>query len=464
MPSLPLAGPSGQLRGGAEVRRVIGWIPVATESQSAKGGVAYYLKQAAGLRLLGNLGGPIRGLCAANGALYAAANGKLQSVSSAWSARSLGAIVDAPASMAANQTQLSCVASANSYVLDFATSAVSQVVTNWQGSTLVDVLDGYGVYGQPDSRQFYVSNHEDFTALDPLNFASAESSDGNLIGFIVRNRELLLMKEKTVEVWYDDATSTGFPLSRNSGANIEAGLSAARSLVKVGGVAYWLGRDGNGAGIVFSMAGYSPARISNHALEEALAALDDLSQATAFAYHQEGLTFYVLNVPGLETTWRYEVSSGMWHEMAELVSGKYQPWRATCHAYAYGTHVVGDASGNLYALDPLVTNNAGDPLVRDFISPHAALPTLKKQRFSSLQLDCKLGQGKADGSQALVMLRYSNDGGSNWSSWRFITLGNVGRTLARARATMLGAAFDRVWHIRVTDDVQCNPLTIVVNE
>lgn len=464
MPSLPLAGPSGQLRGGAEVRRVIGWMPVATESQSAKGGLQYYLKQSAGLTLLANLGGPLRGLCAANGVLYAAANGQLKRVSSAWAATNLGAIVDQPASMAANQTQVSVVAGNNSYVLDFASNKVTQVTDNWQGSTLVDVLDGYGIYGQPNSRQFYISNHEDFTTLNPLYFASAESSDGNLVGFIVRHRELLVMKPKTTEVWYDDPSATDFPLARNSGANIEAGLSAPRSIAKVGGVAYWLGRDGNGEGLVFSMAGYAPIRVSNHALEEALATLDDLSGATAFTYHQEGLTYYVLNVPGLSTTWRYEVSSGMWHELAELKDGQYQPWRVTCHAYAYGKHIVGDAAGNLYELDPAVTNNAGDPLVRDFISPHDALPTLKKQRFSSLQLDAKTGQGKADGSQAFVMLRYSNDGGSNWSNWRHLTLGNVGRTLAKARATMLGAAFDRVWHLRVTDDVQCNPLAIVINE
>lgn len=464
MPALPLAGPSGQLRGGAEVRRVIGWMPVATESASAKGGVQYYLKQAAGLRLLCNLGGPIQGLCAANGTLYASAKGQLSQVSSAWASTSLGQVANAPASMAANQTQLSCVAANNSYVLDFTTNTVSQVLNNWQGSVLVDVLDGYGVYSQPNSRQFYISNHEDFTALNALYFASAESSEGNVVGHIVRHRELLVMKQKTIEVWYDDPTATDFPLSRNSGANIEAGLSAPRSLAKVGGVAYWLGRDGNGEGIVFSMAGYAPVRVSNHALEEALSGISDLSGATAFAYHQEGLTYYVLNVPGLQTTWRYEVSSGMWHELAELVNGQYQPWRATCHAYAYGTHVVGDAQGNLYALDHSVSNNAGSPLLRDFISPHDALPTLKKQRFSSLQLDCRVGQGKSNGSQGLVLLRYSNDGGQNWSNWRQMTLGNVGRTLARARSTMLGSAIDRVWHLRVTDDVQCHPIAIVVNE
>lgn len=464
MPSLPLAGPTGQLRGGAETRRVVGWMPVATESQTAKGALNYYLKQCAGLNLLGNLGGPVAGLCAANGALYAAANGKLQSISSSLVATPVGSVSGAIVSMAANETQLSCVGDGVNYVLDFGTSIVTPVVENWQGSILVDVLDGYGVYSQPGTRQFYISNHEDFTVLNPLYFASAESSDGFIIGHIVRHRELLVMKEKTVEVWYDDVSATDFPFSRNSGANIEAGLVAPRSLKKVGGVAYWLGCDGNGVGIVFSMAGYAPARVSNHALEEKLSALPDLTGATAFTYHQEGLTYYVLNVPGLESTWVYEVSAGMWHERAELIDGEYQPWRATCHAFAYGKHIVGDAAGNIYQLDPLTTNNGGDVLVRDFISPHSALPTLKKQRFSSLQLDCRVGQGKADGSQALIQLRYSNDGGQKWGAWRQMTLGNVGRTLARARATLLGSAYDRVWHLRVTDDVQCNPLAIVVNE
>lgn len=466
MTALPLAGPSGQLRGKAESRRVVNWMPVQTETNTGKGGQGAYLKQCPGLRYLCNLGYPVAGLKAANGVLYAMAGSQLVEVSASFGQTVRGTMGTGVPSFGVNQTQLNVVCGNASYVYDFATHVITKVLTNWQGSALVSVLDGYGVYSQAGTRQFYISGNEDFTALNVLQFASAEGSTGNIVGHIEQHRQIVFLKETTGEVWYDDPNAgADFPLARNSSATIEVGCAAAHTLHKIGGVAYWLGADENGQGVVFGMAGYVPQRVSHHALEELLAALPDLSQAVAWVYHQEGLTFYVLNVPGLATTWVYEVSAGTWHERADwdTTNGQFVPWRANCHAVAYGMHIVGDSLGNLYELSPLKSSNYTGPLVRDFISPHNATAELAVTRFGSLQLDCETGQGLSDGSQGQVMLRYSNDGGANWSNWRYLTLGVVGATLARARATMLGISRDRVWHLRVTDDVLVNPLAVVIN-
>ena len=157
------------------------------------------------------------------------------------------------------------------------------------------------------------------------------------------------------------------------------------------------------------------------------------------------------------------MASGVWHERAEWVDGTYAPWRASCHALAYGIHVVGDSSGKLYELSPTASSNAGDVLIRDRITPHNAMPTLERRRYGSLQVDCTVGKG-LNGGQATLMLRYTDDSGANWSSWRYLSLGRIGEYMARARATMLGAARDRVWHIRVTDDVRCDHLSAVLDE
>ena len=464
MPALPIAGPSSSLRGNAETRRVINWMPCATESPTAKGGISYYLKQCPGLVQRASVGAEITGMKAANGVLYVTAGGSLYEVAADMTVTRRGTVPSGISSMAANETQLAVVSNHALNVYDFAALSVSPVTTNWLGSNVVDVLDGFGVFSEPDQRQFFISANQDFTTLSALDFASAESSTGPIIGFIVKNRELLLMKSATTEFWYDDPTATDFPLSRNSGANVEAGLVACHSLRKSGGVAYWLGSDENGQGVVLAAGGYAPQRVSTHALEEKLQGAGDLSGATAFTYHQEGQTFYALNVPGLDTTWVYDVSSQMWHERAELVDGAWRKWRATCHAVAFGKHYVGDADGNIYEMTFDANTYGSDEMVRDFISPQESVPSLKRQRFSSFQVDCKVGQGKPSGQQATMLLRYSNDGGANYLNWRELTLGNVGQTMASARATPCGSGKNRVWNIRVTDDVACSPLAIVVNE
>lgn len=466
MPSLPLIGPSYQLRNGkAEVRRLVNWMSVQIESGTGKGGAVGYLKQVPGLRLLGNFGAECRGLFVARDVLYGVFGGKLKSITSAWAGTDRGSLgsVSGRVNLASNNTQLAVIDDALGYNYDLDTTLFSTITSNWRAATGLDFLDGYGTLSFAGSNQFGVTNNQDFATIDPLKFASAEGSNGDIVGHIVNRRELYLFKTNNIELWIDSG-GADFPLSRNDSANIEVGCSARHSVAKAGGSVFWLGRDERGAAVVFAMAGYQPQRISSHALEEQIGALSDLSQASAFTYHQEGLTFYVMQVPGLATTWVYELSAGLWHERAAFVDGEFAPWPAVCHAYVYGLHVVGDENGNLYALDPLVNTIGSGPLVRDFVSPHSALPSLQRRRYGSIQLDGQTGLGLADGTAGRLMLRYSSTGGKGWSNWRYLSLGAVGQYAARARATMLGSDRDRCWEIRLTDDVTFEPVSIVVDE
>ena len=467
MSTINLAGPSYTLRSGADVQRVVGWMPVRVESGQGKGGAQAFLKQQPGLTLKATLPYPVRGLEMAKGKLYAVAGSTVYKIESDWTFAEVGTVQSSSGAveMAVNNTQVFIAQGSYGDILDLDTQTVAAMVDDaWPGSLLVDVIDGYGIYSNPGSPQFSISALEDFSQVDGLDFAAANGSAGPIVGFIVTHRQILFLKENTGEVWYDSGNAD-FPLSRNDGANIEAGLLAARSLRKLAGTPMWLGRNEEGAAVVLRLSGYTPDRISSHALEEALSGLssEQLEAATAFTYQQEGLGFYVLNVPGLDTTWVYEVASNWWHERAEWVDGAFQQWRPNCHAYAYGENVVGDASGKLYALDPSAGSNAGDVLIRDRITPHAAVPSLARRRFGSLQVDCSVGMA-GSGEDPKLMMRYSNDGGRNWGDWRYLSLGKIGETLTRVRATMLGSARDRVWHFRVTDDIQCDLLAAVVDE
>jgi len=464
MPSLSLAGPSSQLRSyKAECRRVVNWMPVQIESGTGKGGQVAYLKQVPGKVQKASLGDAVRGAFVSREVLYVVAGSKLYRIASDWTATELGTLSSGsgPVDFADNTTQLCIVDGPVGYVYDLDSGVFSTIGTNWPGSARVSVMDGFGIYCEPGTEQFFVSSNQDFTVIDALSYASAEGTTGNIIAHIVKHREALILKERTGEVWYSSG-GADFPLARNDGAAIEFGCAATHSLQKIAGTAFWLSKDENGSATVSAMTSYTPQRVASHALEEVLSSVSDLSGAYAFTYQQEGLSFYVLQVPGLPTTWVYELASGIWHERGEWVDGDLKQDLATCHAYAYGVHVVGGSDGKLYQLDPTSSQSAGAELCRDWISPHNAQPNASRLRFGSLQVDCEVGEGLA-GSDAKLMLRYSDDGGKRWSNWRYLTLGHIGQYQARARATMLGSGRDRVWHIRVTDAVQCNPVSIIVD-
>jgi len=471
MPVLPLVGPSSPLRTSvAEVRRIVNWEPIKIESGTGNGGAQAYLKQVAGYQALVAplgpvlLGAPIRALKTSQDRLFAVAGGVLYEILDDFSQVNRGTVSDGTTFVDDNETQLGIVADGLGYAFDLGTNTLSQITTNWPGSTSMNVVGGFGVLTPPDSNHFFITGLQDFTSLNPLDFASADTSPGNVVSALQTHRQLLLLKERTGEVWY--VADGDFPFARFDSADIEVGSAAAQSLCKIAGVSYWLGRDEQGTSVVFGMPGYVPQRVSSDALEEQLALLsaEQIAGARAWTYHQEGQSRYVLNVPGLETTWVYNVAAGIWHERGEWLTGAWSQWAPTCHAFAFGQHIVGDDRGNLYRLDPTISVYGDGPIRRLWRSPHNAAPTGEVESFRSFQVLCDVGIGLYGGVAATLLLRYSNDGGKTWSSWSELSLGAVGEMDARVRDTALGSGRDRVWEIVVTDNVRCNMVSAIVNE
>ncbi len=361
--------------------------------------------------------------------------------------------------MSVGLTQLVVTDGANGYTMELESGDFARITSDgWLGSATVSNIDGISIFIDPGTQTFYTSSIEDASVLDELEFASAGGSPDKLVASVVDHREVWLFGEASTEVWQNTG-GTDFTLSRNDGAFMQTGLMAAFTAKRLDNAIFWLGQDKQGAGQVFRAQGYQAKRISTMAVEQkiqgAIAAGHDVSQACAYALQYNGHATYCLQVPGLDTTWCYDVASSQWHERAEFPQGDYAQHRADYHAYCYGKHIIGGQdSETLYAYDVDANTNAGDVLVRDRISPHYASPSLDRISFGDFELDCTVGKGLAGQSEATVMMRYSNDGGESWPNpWRYSTLGAVGETKAPAKFTRNGSAKDRVWHVRVTDDV-----------
>jgi len=344
------------------------------------------------------------------------------------------------------------------YVYDLTTKTWTRIThEGWLGSATVEYLAGYFTFIDPHSQTFYISANEDALEFDPTEFATAHDSPDKLVGQVVTARSLVLFGEVGAEVWHETG-NVDFPLERNNGVAIDVGLMAPFTAKELDNSVYWLGRDERGAGMVYRLEGFRPVRVSTMAVEEVIQrAVRDghpVHKSVAYAYQQDGHSFYCLQVPGLDTTWVYDAASGQWHERAELVDGDYAQHRGRYHAYAYNKHLIVGDDDVIYEYDPEVYTNAGDVLVRDRISPHNAVPTLERLNFRGVELDCEVGHGKAGQERAELLMRYSDDGGHSYGSWRTSTLGAVGERKARARFLRCGMARDRVWHFRVTDDTQ----------
>ncbi|MGL4650853.1 MAG: hypothetical protein ACRC1H_15705, partial [Caldilineaceae bacterium] len=361
--------------------------------------------------------------------------------------------------------QLVAVDGANGYVFTLASNAFVRITDpDFYGSARVAFLDGRWLFARPGSQQFYWTDAIDnATAFDALDFASAESAPDKLVGLLVDKRDIILAGEYTIEPWYPAPIGTQ-PYQRNSGAVMESGLAAAHTLQRLDNSFFWLAQDKHGQGIVMRAGGpngYQPFRVSSHDIEARIATVTDLSGAYAMTYQLEGQAFYVLNIPGVNTTLVYDASLNRWHERAEWIDGELQPWRATGIVHAFGKVLCG-GDGKVYELDRYADTFDGDVLYREITSPHNTTPGLRWQHFPRVRLSTVPGQTKS-GLAPVVELRYSNDGGDTWGDWVPRSMGRIGEYDVFPTWHRTGRARDRVWQFRCTDDCRFTVNSIAID-
>lgn len=345
------------------------------------------------------------------------------------------------------------------YVLDLGTNVLAAIVDPaFYGSVRVRYLNGRFLFIRPNTQQFYWSAIDDATTYDPLDFASAESSPDNLISIEISHDEAWLFGPLSIEVW-TGATSGDSAFVKNPSASIENGSVSPFAIVKADNTIYWIGRDQNGAAVVYRAQGYTPGRVSNHAIEQALQQSPGLGQATAYSYQEAGLTFVAFNSVDLTATWFYEVSTSQWHERCDVdpVTGAYVPDRGLNHCFIDNKHFVGSLNGKTYELSKTAYTVAGDPLVRERVTPHFALPSRLMQFFSAFWFDCTTGEA-GQSVATYVELSYSNDSGATYSNPKVRSIGLVGERIARILWLLLGQSRDRIWKIKFSGNA---PFAIV---
>jgi hypothetical protein len=449
---IPFVGPSYTLATrAADVQRTVNLYPAPIESGSGKS--AFMLQSVPGLEAVNEaLGSEGRGCFEIDGRAYVVVDDTLYRIQSNLTATSLGTLLTTTGKVDidANSNELFMVDGQFGYSLQFDDETFTHEarVSDIGGSKRTAYLDQYAIYA-PEGSRFFISALGAAGTIDDLDFASAEARPDRLVSFVVCNRQLYLLGAKSAEVWLNAGTSD-FPLQRYEGMVMPVGCIAAYSARNLAGSPVWLGADESGEGSVWTANGYQPKRISTRAIEEAFKRSTDLTAATAYTQQWRGSHFYCINLPGIDTTYCFDALTQAWHERAELVSGNYQQHRVMGCMSFNGLDLALGSDGVLYKWSAALNNNDGDVLCRDRISPHDATPSGELQVFGAFEIDCDRGAG------GVVMMRYSNDGGATWKDWRQRTLGELGKYRQRLVWNLNGAARDRVWQVRCTDDVPFN--------
>jgi len=373
------------------------------------------------------------------------------------------------------------VSSRTMYALNFSVIPASDGA--FQGGTVVDIVDNYFVYNDPNTQQWAASN-----VLSPitygLSYASKFTGPDNLISLVCDHGQVYLLGERTSEVWADVGTFP-FPFQRIPGSSSEHGISAPFSVARLGNSFAYLAKNNRGQAEIVMMNGYFPTRISTHAVENTL--VDQyVGDAIAYTYQLEGHETYVISFPTLDLTWAYDIATQMWHKWLWVDNlNVYHRHRSNCSAFFQGIVLVGDwQNGQIYQLDPTNYTDNGQTIRRLRRAPHL-VTDLQRQYFDEMQIQFQPGVGltgnatsaysptsaiagyavaglavcgqatiETVGADPQAMLRWSNDGGSTWSNEHWQTIGKTGKYQNRIIWRRLGWSRDRIFEVVVTDPIK----------
>jgi hypothetical protein len=352
-----------------------------------------------------------------------------------------------------NQTQIMIIAEDKGYIWNGSTLTQITDVDFTAGGELT-LLNGYFIFNVPATDVFYISGQNDGSSVDPLEFSSANVDSDNIISLANVNQELWLFGNVTTEVWAYDA-NIDFPFARIDGATMEVGCAAKKSVIKADNSVFWLSNDTEGRGQIIRANGYVPQIISTEAIDYAISQYSRIDDAVAYAYQQEGHTFYVITFPSGSATWAYDAATGMWHERAYTdLNGSLERHRGQLGQFFQGMNVVSDhTNGNLYKLDLDKFTDNGDNITRLRSTPHNNQEA-NRIMWNQLQIDMEVGVGLESNEDPMIQMRWSDDGANTWSNAHLRSMGKIGEYLKRVIWRRLGTSRDRIFEIRTTEPVK----------
>ena len=402
---------------------------------------------------------PVRGMTTLNGATFAVGGGSLYQLpfTLGGSPRLIGSGLHNPddsfATISGNGDaggdQLYVTSGSKGYAADLRASTVTQVN---DGPTQGAFMDAYFIALNPSRSEITLSALEDGTTWDPLDTAQRSDTPDKFLALLVNHKELWFFGSQTTAVYYNNGDSD-FPFVTNPSQFITKGISAPWAAALLDGSPIWPGNGVDGGCSIYWAQGYTPVRVSTHAVEYSLSQLSAavLSGAEGFSYQERGHSFYALNVPGA-VCWVFDATTKLWHRRTSI-DGMSLAVRG--HAYANGVHLVGSrTSGVIYQMSAdLFTDIDGSGLRRLRRAPHLT-DEGRRATYDSLRIDAEVGIGltSGQGSDPQGMLRWSDDGGQTWSNVYTASFGPRGAFRTRAIWRRLyGRGDDRVFEFSYSE-------------
>lgn len=316
------------------------------------------------------------------------------------------------------------------YVFNFGTNVLTAPIADLGPYSRVFFLDGFFLALIANSQKYQFSALEDGTTWSDLDVVQVEVFTDNIVGGIVDHEEFWTMGE-TQSLPNETSSDFNNPFTAVKQGVIQQGLGAVDSIVQLDNTVMWIGKNQQGQGVGWRLQGYTPTRITTHAIETAWQNKKEyptIADAIGYAYQDQGHSFWVIYFPSADKTWVYDVATNLWHERGkwEANLGKFTAHRSRNYMFWQGKHLVGDwKTGNVYEMsieynyDLIALDGTGGDFIRRLRrAPHVSTEQ-QWMYHEELQIFLEAGLGPPinlapDGTQYIYV---SDELGAVWRSW-----------------------------------------------
>ncbi len=285
------------------------------------------------------------------GAVYAAAGNRLYTITEG-SYTDLGGIGGgARVRWAANYEKVVTLSGTTAWQYDGAT-VTGIVMPDSRETQDIDVLNNYILFACPDGRFYWMVPGS--AVVDPLDFATAESSPDGLVAVRVIGDEAFLLGVSKSEVWQTTGDSEA-PFLRAQGRNFDRGCMARDTALLFDNSLFWVGDDGN----VYRYSNI-PTIISDNGIAQRIR--NRTALPSALIVEEDGHKHYVLKIPG-QGSFGYDPSSQQWNEFATIDQVAWTPHVST--SLDGSRWIVGAENGpEVWLYDPEAVTDDGAMIER----------------------------------------------------------------------------------------------------
>lgn len=294
----------------------------------------------------------------------------------------------------------------NVFLYDGAT--LTQVVLPNAGYVMSAIasLDNYYIISLQNTSKFYFIRPGNTTIL-PLDFESAERNPDDIVSISTIGDELWVIGKETVEIFIDSGAQAA-PFTRIPGRVYQTGCVDKRSLVKCNKNSLpclvWVTPTRE-----VMLAQGIPSKISNESVEELLR---NATSFVAWSFRTNRHDFYVITTEN--ETQVFDLNLGNWYRWSTYGQGTWNAYSGI--QIENTTYVIDNVGGNIYQLTTSVIDPNLDFIVCE-VGGFMPNPTNTPSSVNSFTLFLNFGVSPLYTYGPSIELRFSDDGGRNWSEY-----------------------------------------------